>query len=351
MGLAAWGKPDQALQFPQMPPEVFSGIDTVMLEYLKDAEFNFRKRPSSVQATDDYFAAMAWWMQDVLGKAMLHLSRYALDQCTSNNLCLAGGVALNVVNNRIIRDTLRAEQQLNEMFVQPAASDAGTPLGAALYGYYCLGQGKSPFQKNQVYLGPQSDESANEQWLLDHGGKLSSNLAADVADLLLDEKIVGWVQGRSEYGPRALGSRSILCWPRPEGMKDHLNLRVKHREAFRPFAPIISEARASEVFDADFPVPYMLFNTKIKPQYLPLLPAVAHVDGSGRLQTVAYERTPRLHDLLEEVHRRDGVGVLLNTSFNDAGEPIVETAQHALDCFERTGLDALVVGNAILVRQ
>lgn len=350
MGLAAWGNHELAANFPTMPSSVHQGIDTLMLEHLKEISFDFRKRPPNLPATDDYFAAMARWMQDVLGEAMLHLSRYSLAQCASDNLCLAGGVSLNVVNNRIIFETLRGEQRLNEMFVQPAASDAGMPLGAALYGYYCLGGGRSPFQKNIVYLGPEREPSQGEQLLIEHGGRLSNCLAADVADLLLNEKIVGWVQGRSEYGPRALGSRSILCWPRPDGMKDHLNLRVKHREAFRPFAPIISEARAHEVFDANFPVPYMLFNTQIKPEFLSRLPAVAHVDGSGRLQTVSPERTPQLHELLEEVYRRDDVGVLLNTSFNDAGEPIVETPQHALDCYERTGLDALVVGNAILVR-
>ena len=133
-------------------------------------------------------------------------------------------------------------------------------------------------------------------------------------------------------------------------MKDHLNLRIKHRESFRPFAPIISETRMQEVFDVDFPVPYMLFNTMIKPEFLDRIPAVAHVDGSGRLQTVSADRTPELHAVLEEIYRRDSVGVLLNTSFNDAGEPIVESAADAIDCYHRTGLDALVVGNVILVR-
>ena len=350
MGLAAWGDPELGQALPRMPESVFDGIDTTMLEHLKQIDFQYNRRESAIPATDPPTAAFAWWMQEVLKQAVVHLARYALGSCESDNLCLAGGVALNVVNNRIILDTLRSESILNQMFVQPASSDSGMPLGAALYGYYCIGEGTKPFQENIVYLGPPPDEHAGEALILENGGERSSDLASDVADLLLEGKIVGWMQGRSEYGPRALGARSILCWPRPQGMKDQLNLRVKHREPFRPFAPIISERRPHEVFDVEFPVPYMLFNTRIRPDFLDKIPAVAHVDGSGRLQTVSPDRTPRLHDLLEEVHRRDGVGVLLNTSFNDAGEPIVESAADALDCYHRTGLDALVVGNAILRR-
>ncbi len=348
MGLAGWGDPQLAAKMPQIPPDVLAGIDTLMLDHLKSIRFQYKKRLEQ-PPTDPYYAAVSYWMQEVLTAAVMHLAREALASAHSKNLCMAGGVALNVVTNRIIRDTLRDEQKLESMFVQPAASDAGIPLGCALVGYYLILNGNMRFQDNIVYLGPEPDVSSAEELLLNHGGFRSQDLASDVAELLLDEKIVGWWQGRSEYGPRSLGARSILCWPRPPGMKDHLNLRVKHREAFRPFAPIIQEDRLGEVFDNDFPVPYMLFNTKIHTEYLTRIPAVAHVDGSGRLQTVAESRTPKLYQLLQEVYRRDGVGVLLNTSFNDSGEPIVETAQHALDCFRRTRLDALVCGDVVLL--
>ena len=347
MGLAAWGDPELAKQFPSIPAEVFSGVDTLVLDYLKETGFDYTKRIDE-EPTAPYYAACGYWMQEVLTQALMHLARYSLEAAETNKLCMAGGVALNVVANRIIHDTLKQEGKLDSMFVQPASSDAGMPLGAALFGYYSVLEGTLPFQENLVYLGPEPDEAKAAQLLVDAGATQSDQLSSDVADLLLDEKIVGWWQGRSEYGPRALGSRSILCWPRPQGMKDHLNLQIKHREAFRPFAPIIQEERLNEVFDNTFPVPYMLFNTKVKSEYVDKIPAVTHVDGSGRLQTVSKQRTPRLHALLEEVRRRDGVGVLLNTSFNDAGEPIVETADHALDCFYRTKLDALVCGDAIL---
>lgn len=347
MGLAGWGDPQLADKMPHMPPTVFAGVDTLMLEHLKSIGFQYKKRMEQ-PPTEPHYAAVSYWMQEILTSAVMHLAREALSRANSKNLCMAGGVALNVVANRIVRDTLRGEQKLESIFVQPAASDAGIPMGCALAGYYLILQGKLRFQDNIVYLGPEPDVTAAENLLLSQGGFRSQDLASDVAELLLAEKIVGWWQGRSEYGPRSLGARSILCWPRPQGMKDYLNLRVKHREAFRPFAPIIQEDRLGEVFDNDFPVPYMLFNTQIHPEYLERIPAVAHVDGSGRLQTVAENRTPKLYRLLQKIYHRDGVGVLLNTSFNDSGEPIVETIQHAIDCFHRTEIDALVCGDVIL---
>lgn len=350
MGLAAYGDPERARAFPTFPTDLNDAADTPMLECCMENDFRPPKRPKDVPPTEPYYADIAWWMQEQLALGVLALARQALQRTGSRNLCFAGGVALNVVANRLVRDTLKAEGLLDEFFIQPAASDAGMPLGAALLGYSDILEGSLPFQKNIVYLGPDHDNARAENLLIEHGGATPANLSQAVAELLLDGRIVGWWQGRSEYGPRALGSRSILCWPRPTWMKDHLNAQIKHREMFRPFAPIIAEERAHEVFDCDFPVPYMLINTMVRPEFRDRLPAVTHADGSGRLQTVAHERTPRLHDLLTEVHRRDAVGVLLNTSFNDAGEPIVETAEHALDCFRRTNLDALVVGRALLVK-
>jgi carbamoyltransferase len=281
---------------------------------------------------------------------MTHLSRHAIEQTGARRLGLSGGVALNVVANRAIRDELLNSGRIDEFFIQPAASDAGLAFGAALHGYYDILQGQLPFQPNQVYLGPTRSASDATEALLDAGGEQPANLIERVADLLLDGKIVAWFQGRSEHGPRALGARSILCWPRPEWMKDHLNAEVKHREAFRPFAPIVQQEHAPEIFDADFPVPYMLVNTMVRPAFREKIPAVTHADGSGRLQTVTSDETPLLYALLGEVRRRDGVGVLLNTSFNDNGEPIVETPEHAIRCFRSTKIDALVCGNALLVK-
>ncbi len=350
MGLAGWGSAEHLADYPAFPDPLFDDIDTPMLDYLLETEWQVPSvRPKDICATTPPYNHIAFWAQHWIEKAVLHLARTAVIETNSRTLCCAGGVMLNVVANRLARDTLKAEGRLTEMLVQPASSDSGMPMGAALVGYYIVAGGKLPFQDNPVYLGPTQDEAAAEREVIAIGGSKPDNLLEAVADLLIQNKIIGWWQGPSEYGPRALGSRSILCWPRSPDMKDTLNLRVKHREAFRPFAPICREENAQEIFGVDFPVPHMLFNTTVKPELREKLPAVTHVDGSGRLQTVSRTHTPRLYDLLGVIRERDGLGVLLNTSFNDAGEPIVETAQHAIDCMRRTGLDALVVGSSLYI--
>lgn len=350
MGLAGWGSPERLGDYPAFTSPLFDDIHTPLLDYLLETEWQVPSvRPKDVDATTPPYNHIAYWAQHWLERAVLHLARTAVIEANSRTLCCAGGVMLNVVANRLARDTLRAEGRLTEMLVQPASSDAGMPLGAALVGYYIVAGGQLPFQDNPVYLGPTYDDRDAESELIRVGGTRPDNLLERVADLLMHDKIVGWWQGPSEYGPRALGSRSILCWPRNPGMKDTLNLRIKHREAFRPFAPICREEHAEEIFGVDFAVPHMLFNTTVKPEFRERLPAITHVDGSGRLQTVSRTHTPRLYDLLGVIRERDGLGVLLNTSFNDAGEPIVETPRHAIDCMQRTGLDALVVGGALYI--
>lgn len=349
MGLAAYGDEETDL-FPRFTDSVYQGIDTDLTEFILsrfDAGLAFRQRDKE-PPTDRYFADAAAWGQREMTRCVDHLARYALHKTGARRLGYAGGVALNVVANRVTRDRLTAAGSLDEMFVQPAASDTGLALGSALYGYYNILERHLPFQRNQVYLGPERSAHGAGDALVREGGVRHPDLLARVTDLLLDGKIVGWFQGRSEHGPRALGARSLLCWPRPTWMKDHLNARVKHREAFRPFAPIAAVETAHEAFDANFPVPYMLFNTRVRDAYRDRLPAITHADGSGRLQTVSRDDTPLLHDLLARVRERDGVGVLLNTSFNDNGEPIVETVEHAVRCFRGTNIDALVCGDALL---
>lgn len=348
MGLAAYGDPNTS-RFPRIPDEVLSGIDTDLTEYIRehfDGGMQFAQRDKQ-PPTDAYFAAAAAWAQREMTRAVVHLARHAMNKAGAKRLGYSGGVALNVVANRAVRDDLMHEGLLNDMFVQPAASDTGLALGSALFGYYEILKRALPFQKNQVYLGPEASSRNAADQLVSEGGR-RGDVIARTADLLLAGKIVGWFQGRSENGPRALGARSILCWPRPDWMKDHLNARVKHREAFRPFAPIAMQEDAAECFDADFPVPYMLFNTSVRESVRAKLPAITHADGSGRLQTVSRDDTPLLHTLLAEIRRRDGVGVLLNTSFNDNGEPIVETVEDAVRCFRGTNIDALVCGDAVL---
>jgi len=350
MGLAAFGDAASG-RFPGMS-HVLDGIDTDFMAEI-DARFDgglaFRMRRDEAP-TDPYFADAAAWAQREITRAVVHLARYALEHIGARRLGYAGGVALNVLANRAALDTLKGEDLLDDLFIQPAASDEGLALGGALLGYYQILGKTKPFQKNQVYLGPTVSPTIGSAELRHAGATAPADLIDRVADLLLDGKIVGWLQGRSEHGPRALGARSILCWARPHWMKDHLNLRVKHREAFRPFAPIVNEEHAGAVFDLGEPAPYMLIGAHVLPGRGGDIPAVTHADGSARLQTVDREHTPLLAALLDEIYRRDGVGVLLNTSFNDNNEPIVETARDSLDCYERTGLDALVCGRHLLCR-
>lgn len=352
MGLAAYGDPDSP-RFPLLPASLLKGIDTDLTEYVRavhDGGLAFRQRTSE-EPTAAYFADAAAWGQREMSRAVLHLARHAIARTGARRLGYAGGVALNVVANRLVRDELLGGGLIDDMFVQPAASDTGLALGSALFGYYNVLGRSAPFQANQVYLGPSASCADASELLVRRGGARVSDLVSRTADMLMEGKIVGWFQGRSEHGPRALGARSLLCWPRPAWMKDHLNKQVKHREPFRPFAPIVQVEHAGESFDAGFPVPYMLFNTTVRPHARAALPAVTHADGSGRLQTIDRASTPLLHALLAEIRHRDGVGVLLNTSFNDNGEPIVETAQHALRCFDSTKIDALVCGDAVIQKQ
>ena len=352
MGLAAYGDPDSN-RYPRLPDDLLQGVDTDYVNYIREhcnAGLDFPLRTEE-PPTDPRFADAAAWGQRELTRAVEHLVRQALASTGARRLGYAGGVALNVVANREVRDTMRREGTLDEMFIQPAASDEGLALGAALLGYYTLLEKTLPFQQEQARLGPTSSALALGSGLRAARGARVPYLPERAADLLLDGKILGWAQGRSEHGPRALGARSILCWPRPGWMKDHINARVKHREAFRPFAPVALEEHATEAFDLSEPSPFMLMNAHVRPDYRDRLPAITHSDGSARLQTISGEEAPELAELLREIHRRDGVGVLLNTSFNDNNEPIVETAEHAHDCFKRTGLDALVCGETILLAQ
>jgi len=178
----------------------------------------------------------------------------------------------------------------------------------------------------------------------------SKNIFADTARLLSEGQIVGWFQGRSEFGPRALGNRSILADPRDPEMKDHLNRRVKHRQSFRPFAPIVLAERAAEIFDSDQESPFMMLAAAVRPHWRERIPAIVHVDGTARLQTVRQEDNPILHALLKEFESLTGIPVLLNTSFNVKGEPIVETPGNALACFLGTGIDCLVLHDLLITK-
>lgn len=265
-------------------------------------------------------------------------------------VCLAGGVAYNCVANGKIFDRTPFEQ----VYVQAAAGDAGLAIGAAFYVYHqVLGQPRD-FVMNHAYLGPEFsnqkiraalDGIANGELRISEFA--DETIAAETAKRIADGKIVGWYQGRLEFGPRALGNRSIVVDPRRAEMKDILNSRVKHRESFRPFAPSILEDRAGEYFEHSHPSPFMLMAYSVKPEKRAVIPAPTHVDGTGRLQTVNRDQNPRYWQLITEFDRLTGVPIVLNTSFND-NEPVVCKPEEAIDCFQRTKMDVLAIGNYLV---
>jgi carbamoyltransferase len=293
---------------------------------------------------EDRHRDIACSMQRRLEEVVLEMLRKLHARTGADALCLAGGVALNcVVNGMIFEQT-----PFTDLFIQPAANDAGTSLGAAYYVYHHkLGHPRS-FVMDHAYLGPEFSPNRCRRALEDAGVTYRvlprEQVIASTADALASGGIVGWYQGRMEFGPRALGNRSILADPRRPEMKDVLNARIKHREPFRPFAPSILEEATGEYFEQDYPSPYMLLTYRVRPEKREVIPAPTHVDGTGRLQTVRQDQNPIYYDLIKAFEARTGVPVLLNTSFNE-NEPICCTPEEAVDTFVRTRMDVLVLGD------
>lgn len=312
-------------------------------------------------------------VQAVIEEAILNTARHVQTKTGMKNLCLAGGVALNcVANGKLLRDG-----PFENLWIQPAAGDAGGALGAALYGWYqILGNKRTPQPRDAQqgsYLGPQFDDTQVRAQLDKLGAVYrhydsEHELTAAVAEELANGKILGHFAGRAEFGPRALGHRSILGDPRDPEMQTRMNLAVKFRESFRPFAPSVIEGKQSDYFAMEAESPYMLIVAEVRESRrrqmtsaeekltgidklkVPRseLPAITHVDYSARVQTVAADRSPRFHAILETLERRTGCPVLLNTSFNVRGEPMVNTPEDAYRCFMATGMDVLVMGNFLL---
>jgi carbamoyltransferase len=319
----------------------------------------------------DLAASVQWVTEEVV----LRLTRSLSDQLGSKNLCLAGGVALNcVANGRVLRD-----RKFERIWVQPAAGDAGGAVGAALAGYHShLGMPRPTNGRDAMSggsLGPSYEDSEIERQLSAAGARFKrledSELMAATVDALVAEKAVGWFQGRMEFGPRALGARSILGDPRSASMQKTLNLKVKYRESFRPFAPAVLRDDVADWFELNCDSPYMLFVANVAKNRqrqitesqkilfgidklnVPRseIPAVTHVDYSARVQTVSRETNPRFHELLSAFKARTGCPVLVNTSFNVRGEPIVCSPQDAFRCFMGTEIDLLVIGNYLLYKE
>jgi carbamoyltransferase len=327
-------------------------------------------------------------IQAVTEEVMLRLARTVHAESGLENLCLAGGVALNcVANGRILR-----EGPFKNIWIQPAAGDAGGSLGAALATWYEYLGNERHLSRDRVrysidagqetkldymkgaYLGPQFDASSIQESLDKFGAVYQrvddEHLFSSVAALLASENVIGWFAGRMEFGPRALGSRSIIGDARSPRMQSVMNLKIKHRESFRPFAPVVLAEDVGRYFDLDTPSPYMLLVANVKPELRVAMtaeqeqlfgieklnvprssiPAVTHVDYSARVQTVHQSTNPRFHRLVQEFRERTGCSVLVNTSFNVRGEPIVCTVEDAYRCFMRTEMDYLVIENYVLAK-
>ncbi len=305
-------------------------------------------------------------VQEVTEDVILKMAQHVRRETGSRNLCLAGGVALNcVANGRLLK-----EGPFEDIWIQPAAGDAGGALGAAQVAWYQYFEkprkAEFPDAMRGSYLGPSySDDEirafvASEE--IPHQVLDEEVLIDHAAALLAEEKVVGWFQGRMEFGPRALGARSILADPRGRDVQKVVNLKIKFRESFRPFAPTVLRERCSEYFDLDYDSPYMLLVASVKNARIhghgldrrhhieSAIPAVTHVDGSARLQTVREETNPRFYRLLKAFEARTGCPVLVNTSFNVRGEPIVCTPKDAYTCFRRTHMDALVLGRHLITK-
>ncbi|MBI4026830.1 MAG: carbamoyltransferase [Verrucomicrobia bacterium] len=295
-----------------------------------------------VEPLTERFLDVAASMQKRLEDVLLQLARHLAELTGETRICLAGGVALNsVVNGRI-----RQETSFRQMFIQPAAADDGTALGAAFYiQHQVLGQPRL-FVMEHANWGPSFRNADIEGAIQRHGltGRRCEDVERDAAAAIADGKVVGWFQGRMEFGPRALGNRSILADPRRADMKQILNDRVKHRESFRPFAPSLLEEETSVYFDQDYPSPYMLLVYQARPGQEEQIPGALHVDRTGRLQTVTNRQNARYHRLLACLKQITGKGIVINTSFNDS-EPIVCTPDDAIHCFLNTKMDVLFLGD------
>jgi len=305
---------------------------------------------------NQFHCDLASSVQAMYERVFFHIVNYAFSQIRTDALCLAGGCALNsLANGKISRNSA-----FKKIFIQPASSDAGGAIGAAFYLYHQLLGKERKFVMQHASWGPEFNDEEIRKVLQEYRHLLAEcqlrefaspeELIPEVASSISEGKIVGWFQGRMELGARALGNRSILADPRRPEMKTILNVRVKRREEFRPFAPAILAERAQEFFDFFSPDPFMLTVLPIRPEKRGLIPAVVHVDGTGRLQTVTKQENLLFWRLIKEFDRITGIPILLNTSFNE-NEPIVCNPKEALDCFLRTRMDLLVLGRFCIWRK
>ncbi|RJP39720.1 MAG: hypothetical protein C4547_03405 [Phycisphaerales bacterium] len=367
MGLAPYGRPTLVDKFRQIVDIRDDGgfhLDMRYFAHTYSTERMFNRRwerhfgaPQRPRETElnDFHRDVAHSGQKIVEEIMVKMASHVQRTTGMKNICIAGGVGLNCVANwRIYR-----ECGFESIFIQPAAGDSGGALGAAFYVYHSVLRRPRTFTMEHACWGPQfSDDQIAESVIDRHGVphecfRNEEDLIDRTARMIAEGQVVGWFQGRMEFGPRALGARSLLADPRSEKMKDIINAKVKFREAFRPFAPAVLKERAHEYFDmpAGMDAPYMLLVPSVRPEVRDRIPAVTHQDGTGRVQTVTEEHHPRYYRLIRRFGELTGVPVLINTSFNVRGEPIVCTPKDAYHTFLNTGIDALVMGSFIITEK
>ena len=378
MGLAPYGRPkyvDRMRQIVKLAPAGKFALDLRYFNHQKGISYQWENnaptvgdlftpalqellgpRRSPTEALDDRHRDIAHSVQAMYEEAFFHLLLHLRDRYQVPNVALAGGCAMNSVAN----GKIRRRTPFEHVYVQSAAGDAGGAIGAAFAVWHDLG-GPRQFVMDHAFWGPRFSAEEVAGLLAREGNRISRcgcrvreipdevELCRTTVQAIADGKVVGWFQGRMEWGPRALGNRSIVCDPRRADMKAILNAKIKRRESFRPFAPSVMAEAVGEWFEEDDDVPFMMQVFQIKSEKRALIPAVTHVDGSGRLQTVHKETNPRYHRLIDAFRALTGVPMVLNTSFNE-NEPVVCRPEEALDCFLRTDMDVLVLGNTFVER-
>jgi len=341
MGMAPFGQPDAL----GLPPLIVENEQVFIPdEWLKMFQERERFKFSGGTGTFEDCANLAAAGQQVFEDALLQVAGWLHEQTGITSLCFAGGIALNCSAN----GRLRRESSFKDgVFIPPSPHDGGTALGSAMYGLVDRLKIQSDFRWVNDFLGPESDDKTIEEFvatlpddfIVEKPGKLINH----IVELIDSGRVVGLYLGRSESGPRALGNRTILADPRHPNMQSFINQRVKGREWFRPLAPIVLLDAASTFFDIDAPAPFMQFAADVRPEYRSSLPAITHVDGTARLQTVDEENTPFLYALLKAFEAKTGYPILLNTSLNGPGQPLVESPQDALECLQATDMHALAM--------
>jgi carbamoyltransferase len=371
MGMAPYGKPDRVAEISKMIHLKDNGLFSLDFSYLNNPAkgvisyeqhiptvaplfgkkmeeiFGISRKPG--EALTQYHKDLAASVQKVTEATIFHILEHLHQQTGLDRLCLAGGVAQNsVANGKITRNT-----GFKQVYIPSAGHDAGISMGAALFVQHAIKKYERQPAVYSAYTGSHFSNEEIENWLkqkeISYLKLNEVELMQQVTDCLIDGGVVGWMQGAAEFGPRALGGRSILADPRRSDAKELINSKIKRRESFRPFAPSILKEFVGEYFEVDEPVPFMEKVFPIRKEKQELIPAVTHVDGTGRLQTVDKLVSPRYYALIHRFYEKTGVPILLNTSFNE-NEPIVNSPSDAYACFERTEMDMLVMENIIIRR-